>query len=73
MCIRDRYSNDVVALSAAATIDQAQIKFRWVMRLATNWMVSRGLTLALSKTEVVVLTKKRIEVLTNRRAGTSRR
>ena len=54
------YSNYVVVLVAAYTIDQSQIKLNRVRRSVNNWMVSHGLTLALSKTEVVVLTKERI-------------
>lgn len=54
------YANDMTALVAARTINQAQIKLNRVMWLVNNWMVSHELTLALTKMEVVVLSKKRI-------------
>lgn len=63
------YADDVAALVAARTVDQAQIKLNRVMRLVNNWMESHGLTLALGKTEVVVLTKKRIPTVIPVRVG----
>lgn len=63
------YADDVAALIAARTVEQAQLKLGQVMRRVDRWMAAHGLTLALSKTEVVVLTKKRIPTILPVRVG----
>lgn len=58
-----------MVLVAVQTIDQIQIKVSRLIRLVNNWMLSHGLTLSLSQTEVVVLSKKRITTEITVRVG----
>lgn len=68
-CLLVGYADDVAALVAARTLDQAQIKLNMVMLTVLDWMSAHGLSLALQKTEVVVLTKKRIPTIVPVRVG----
>lgn len=54
------YADDLGAMIATRTTEEAQIKLNQVMRRVNNWMESHGLELAEAKTEIVLLTTKRI-------------
>ena len=57
------YADDVAALVAGRTVEQAQSRLGILMRRVSGWMTTHGFNLALEKTEVVILTKKRIPTL----------
>ena len=57
------YADDVAALVAGRTVEQAQSRLGILMRRVSGWMTAHGFNLALEKTEVVILTRRRIPTL----------
>lgn len=54
------YADDVAAVITARDPDMARLRLKQVMIRVNDWMASRGLELAIAKTEIVMLTRRRI-------------
>lgn len=66
------YADDVAAVIAARTVEQAQRKLNIVMMRTKAWLDSHGLSLASEKTELIFLTKRHIPLEIEMRVNENR-